>query len=72
MPQISKGERPLLGTRVSKVVTDAAHKRRADLGFKTMSDYLAYLIAADVHMPDQALKPVNITTSQELPIADVA
>ncbi|GAB7302373.1 hypothetical protein [Clavibacter michiganensis] len=72
MPQISKGARELLVTRPSMSVATAARRRVADLGFRSMSDYLAALIAADVQMPDQAPKPVDNTTSQELPIADVA
>jgi len=72
MPQISKGARELLVTRPSTNVATAARRRVADLGFESMSDYLAALIARDVQMPDQAPKPVDRSTRQELPITDAA
>ncbi|MDO4039343.1 hypothetical protein [Clavibacter michiganensis] len=72
MSNLSKGDRPLLGTRPSKAVATAARKRRVELGFPSMSDYIAALIARDVQMPDQAPKPVTQSTYEELPIADVA
>lgn len=72
MSNVSKGDRPLLGTRPLKAVSTAAKKRRVELGFESMSDYLAALIARDVQMPDLAPKPVSHSTYEELPIADVA
>ncbi len=72
MSNPSKGERPLLGTRPLLPVTKAARKRWAENGYPSMSDYLAALIARDVQMPDLAPKPVSLSTSEDLPIADVA
>ncbi|UDM12295.1 hypothetical protein [Clavibacter michiganensis] len=72
MPQISKGARELLVTRPNSCVVTAARWRVAELGYKSMSDYLAALIARDVQMPDLAPKPVSQSTREELPIADVA
>ncbi len=72
MPQISKGARELLVTRPNTSVVTAARRRVDDLGYKSMSDYLAALIARDVQMPDLAPLPVDRSTRQELPIADVA
>lgn len=72
MPVTSKGPRELLGTRPSKAVAAAARGRRRELGYESMSDYIAALIARDVQMPDQAPKPVSHSINEELPIADVA
>ncbi|MBF4625833.1 toxin-antitoxin system [Clavibacter sp. VKM Ac-2872] len=72
MSNPSKGERLLLGTRPLLPVTKAAQKRRVELGYPSMSDYIAALIARDVQMPDLAPKPVSHSTYEELPIADVA
>jgi hypothetical protein len=72
MPITSKGARELLGTRPSKAVAAAARGRRYELGYESMSDYIAALIAADVQMLDQAPKPVSRSAYEELPIADVA
>lgn len=72
MGRNSKGPRALLGTRPSTTVATAARRRQTELGYQSMSDYLAALIAADVQMPDQAPQPVDRSTHEELPIADVA
>jgi hypothetical protein len=69
MGRNSKGPRALLGTRPSEAVARAAWQRKDELGYATMSDYLAALIAADVQMPEQAPKPADRSTDAELPIA---
>ncbi|WIB72551.1 hypothetical protein [Curtobacterium sp. MCBD17_026] len=69
MGRNSKGQRALLGTRPSEVLAQAARQRKDELGYATMSDYLAALIAADLQMPDQAPKPVDRSAETELPIA---
>lgn len=72
MSNPSKGVRPLLGTRPPLPVSRAASTRWVELGYPSMSDYLAALIARDVQMPDLAPKPGTPSTSEELPIPDVA
>jgi hypothetical protein len=69
MGRKSKGSRALLGTRPSDVLAEAAWQRKEELGYASMSDYLAALIAADLRMPDQAPKPIDHSTEAELPIA---
>lgn len=68
MGRNSKGQRALLGTRPSEVLAQAAWQRKDELGYATMSDYLAALIAADLQMPDQAPTPIDRSTELELPI----
>ncbi|MFJ3395231.1 hypothetical protein [Leifsonia aquatica] len=49
MPQISKGDRKFLGTRVPEDLEKAAERRRKELGL-SMTDYLLTLLAADTQM----------------------
>ncbi|WP_295792204.1 hypothetical protein [uncultured Microbacterium sp.] len=69
MGRKSKGARALLGTRPSEVLAQAAWARKEELGYESMSNYLAALIAADVQMPDEAPQPIDRSTAAELPIA---
>ena len=52
MPQPSKGIRRLLGTRVPDELEQAAERRKTQMGFTTMNDYLQELIARDAGMPE--------------------